>query len=244
MPVSLTHYQILEIPRTASADDIKKAYRRLALLHHPDKNPNNREEAEEKFKQIAQAYEVLTDPAKKSQYDRFGDESQAQSQAPTYNGRFGMDPFMMFGRFPGGRNPRDDLNDAFKLFERFFNSQDPFSINSTDIPSSGMFVNDPFFQDRHHRSGMMSSFLSSTSTSSYGGSMSTSSSSSTRRVGNTMVTKTEKTIQYGDGRKESTITEEIKDLSTGQVSRKVSTGPTNNQSSLTSSTKGGRLGYF
>lgn len=66
-------YEVLGVGRDASTDEIKKAYRKLALQHHPDKNPGNKE-AEEKFKEATLAYEVLTDPDKRAQYDRRGEE--------------------------------------------------------------------------------------------------------------------------------------------------------------------------
>ncbi|MHC1696982.1 MAG: DnaJ C-terminal domain-containing protein [Geobacteraceae bacterium] len=68
---SKDYYQLLELTKNASADDIKKAYRKMAVKYHPDKNPGNKE-AEETFKQISEAYAVLSDPQKKAQYDQFG----------------------------------------------------------------------------------------------------------------------------------------------------------------------------
>jgi molecular chaperone DnaJ len=65
------YYEVLGVNRDASEDDIKKAYRKLAMQHHPDRNPDN-PKAEEKFKEAKQAYEVLTDPDKRAAYDRFG----------------------------------------------------------------------------------------------------------------------------------------------------------------------------
>ena len=67
------YYEILGVPRNATGNEIKKAYRQLALQYHPDRNPGDKE-AEEKFKEAAEAYEVLRDPEKRSLYDRFGHE--------------------------------------------------------------------------------------------------------------------------------------------------------------------------
>jgi len=65
------YYEVLEISKTASLDEIKKAYRRMAMKYHPDKNPDNKE-AEDKFKEAAEAYAVLSNPDKRAQYDRYG----------------------------------------------------------------------------------------------------------------------------------------------------------------------------
>ena len=64
------YYQVLNVSRDASAEDVKKAFRRLALQYHPDRNPENVREAGEKFKEINEAYEVLGDEQKRWQYDR------------------------------------------------------------------------------------------------------------------------------------------------------------------------------
>lgn len=71
------YYEVLGVVKTADADSIKKAYRKMAMQFHPDKNPGNKE-AEEKFKEAASAYEILSDPQKRAQYDRFGHQAFGQ----------------------------------------------------------------------------------------------------------------------------------------------------------------------
>ena len=67
------YYEILNVERTATDTEIKAAYRKIAIKYHPDRNPGNKE-AEEKFKEAAEAYDVLRDPQKRQQYDQFGFE--------------------------------------------------------------------------------------------------------------------------------------------------------------------------
>ncbi len=86
------YYEVLGVRRDASLEEIKKAYRRLALKYHPDRNPGNKE-AEEKFKELAEAYSVLSDPEKRARYDRFG---HAGISATAGAGYAGFDPFSTF----------------------------------------------------------------------------------------------------------------------------------------------------
>lgn len=69
--MELDYYEILDIAKDASHGEVKKAYRKLALKWHPDKNPDQKEEAEKKFKEISEAYEVLSDKEKREIYDRY-----------------------------------------------------------------------------------------------------------------------------------------------------------------------------
>lgn len=91
------YYEVLGVDKSASADEIKKAYRKLAIKYHPDKNPGNKE-AEEKFKEAAEAYSVLSDADKKAKYDQFG-HAGVDGAGPDFSGGFG--------------NLNDILNDLF-----------------------------------------------------------------------------------------------------------------------------------
>jgi molecular chaperone DnaJ len=87
------YYEVLELGRSANEAEIKKAFRRLAVKFHPDKNPGDHE-AEEKFKEIGEAYDVLSDPEKRAAYDRYGHAAFAQGRGPGGGGFH--DPFEMF----------------------------------------------------------------------------------------------------------------------------------------------------
>lgn len=97
------YYEVLGVERSATEDEIKKAYRKLALKYHPDRNPGDKE-AEEKFKEAAEAYDVLHDAQKRQQYDRFGFEAPGSSGFGGFSsGGFSVeDIFSMFGDVFGG----------------------------------------------------------------------------------------------------------------------------------------------
>ena len=97
------YYEVLGVSKSASEDEIKKAYRKLAVKYHPDKNPDDKE-SEEKFKEAAEAYEVLSNSQKKAQYDRFGHAGMGGAAGGGFGGQ-GMnmdDIFSQFGDIFGG----------------------------------------------------------------------------------------------------------------------------------------------
>ncbi|XP_037380151.1 dnaJ homolog subfamily B member 3 [Talpa occidentalis] len=112
------YYEVLGVPRQASAEAIKKAYRRLALKWHPDKNPENKEEAERRFKQVARAYEVLSDAGRRDVYDRCG-EAGAEGGGGRARGAPDGDPFEFVFSF----------RDPAEVFREFFGGRDPFSFD-------------------------------------------------------------------------------------------------------------------
>ncbi|MBC7384370.1 MAG: molecular chaperone DnaJ [Bacteroidia bacterium] len=103
------YYEILGLGRNAASDEIKKAYRQMAIKFHPDKNPGNKE-AEDKFKEAAEAYEILSNEEKKVRYDRFGHQAMGANGGGHSNGMNMDDIFSQFGDVFGEGNP----------FESFF----------------------------------------------------------------------------------------------------------------------------
>jgi DnaJ-class molecular chaperone len=125
------YYQLLGVAKTASADEIKKAYRKLALEYHPDRNKSK--EAEEKFKEINRAYEVLGDPQKKQQYDQFGSsafEGGAGGPGGPFGGFGGRQGPFTYSYSTGGDGAGFDFGggftDPFEIFEQFFGGGSPF----------------------------------------------------------------------------------------------------------------------
>lgn len=104
--VQKDYYKVLGVEKNATPEDIKKAYRKLAMKWHPDKNPNNKEEAEHKFKDIGEAYSVLSDEKKRKTYDQFG---TTKPQNAEFSGNFGDFQQNAF-----------TANQAEQIFQQFF----------------------------------------------------------------------------------------------------------------------------
>ncbi len=101
------YYEILGVGKNASADEIKKSYRKVAMQHHPDRNPGDKA-SEEKFKEAAEAYEILSDPDKRAQYDRFGHSAFSPGRGGGSHGMNMEDIFSQFGDIFG-----DDMFGSF-----------------------------------------------------------------------------------------------------------------------------------
>lgn len=120
------YYEILNLERDVSEDGIKKAYRRAAMQWHPDRNPGIREEAEEKFKEVTEAYSVLIDPQKRAAYDRYGhaglgaepagfDQSIFSDFSDIFGDFFGFEDLFGFGSQPGSRRRGNDIRYDLEL---------------------------------------------------------------------------------------------------------------------------------
>lgn len=125
MATKRDYYDILGVKKDATKADIKSAYRKAALKWHPDKNQDNKKEAEAKFKEINEAYQVVSDPAKRQKYDQFGHAAFDPSSGMGGNPFAGGNPFGGGGHtytYSGGSNPFEnaDFGDPFDIFEQFF----------------------------------------------------------------------------------------------------------------------------
>jgi DnaJ-class molecular chaperone len=109
--MSRDFYAILGVPKGADAETLKKAYRKLALRWHPDKNPDNPEEAQTKFQEISEAYSVLSDPDKRAAYDRYGEDGIDRGPSPAASARPARGVFRTFFGSPFGAFFGDGIDD-------------------------------------------------------------------------------------------------------------------------------------
>lgn len=136
------YYRVLGVSESASGDEIKKAYRRLAKKHHPDANPSSRKSSEERFKEISEAYEVLSDPQKRRQYD----------EIRRYGGNVPFEEILRGGNRPGRgvRVEHGDAGELGDLFERLFRGGLRWGAGSGGAVEEEEVVeeNDGFFRRR------------------------------------------------------------------------------------------------
>ncbi|KAJ1172909.1 hypothetical protein NDU88_004751 [Pleurodeles waltl] len=149
------YYKILGLARGATEEDIKKAYRKQALRYHPDKNKEAG--AEDRFKEIAEAYDVLSDPKKREIFDKYGEEGlkgggggggPGGPNGPSFSYTFHGDPHAMFSEFFGGRNPFDTFFSA-RNGDEDMDVDDPFA--SFGMGGMGGFGNMGFPRARQGR---------------------------------------------------------------------------------------------
>jgi len=155
------YYEILGVPRTATEDDIRKGYRRQVLRWHPDKNPDNKEAAEERFKLVSEAYEVLSNKDKREIYDRYGKEGlsacprredgEFAANFETFTSQVFRNPEEVFREFFGSTSYDDIFNIAFQTFASFHDFTDTENPSSrsnrrrnTDFFQVDSFNEDPF----------------------------------------------------------------------------------------------------
>uniref|UniRef100_A0A7S1ID67 J domain-containing protein n=1 Tax=Eutreptiella gymnastica TaxID=73025 RepID=A0A7S1ID67_9EUGL len=136
------YYKVLGVSRDAEENDINRAYKKLALKYHPDKNPDNREKAEENFKKVSEAYDVLSDAKKRKAYDQFGKQGLQGGMGEGGMGGFGGGPGMSF-------------TNAEDIFRQFFGGGSPFAFGDDD---DGPFGGMPFGMGGMGGKGMRFSF--------------------------------------------------------------------------------------
>lgn len=155
MAAKSDYYDILGVTKGASAEELKKAYRKQALEWHPDRHKDDKEAAEKRFKEINEAYQVLSDPQKKAAYDQYGHEAFAPGGGFRGAGGFpgGSGPFSQaqggrWGPFTytytstGGGSPFEgfDFSDPFDIFEQFFGGSSFSANRGRQIPRYGISI--------------------------------------------------------------------------------------------------------
>eukprot|EP00668_Euglena_longa_P034363 GGOE01044163.1.p2 GENE.GGOE01044163.1~~GGOE01044163.1.p2 ORF type:complete len:330 (-),score=119.69 GGOE01044163.1:263-1252(-) len=137
------YYATLGISKDATEEEIKKAYRKLAMKYHPDKNPDDAEAAEKKFKLVSEAYEVLSDPEKRKVYDKYGEEGlKGGIPAGAETGA---------GGFPGAGGAKFTFHssDPRDIFRQFFGGSSPFDLGGENVAFQFGGFDSPFSSPSH-----------------------------------------------------------------------------------------------
>lgn len=222
--VKKCYYEVLGVVKPSNEDEIRKAYKKLALKWHPDKNPDNAKAAEEKFKEIGEAYACLSDKDKKAVYDKYGHEGLMPGGERTPGGRYEPGRWSDFSGFSYG-SANDIFNNLFK--SGFFGDDDDFfaghfkssplnrnrGANSQNSSPFGAFGrgfgfgdNDDFFS----KNSMFSNFSSGTGGGGFAGVSKSKSTSTVIKDGKRVVTEKTTTVS-ADGNKTVEIKEIISD---------------------------------
>ena len=209
------YYEVLGVSKEASEEEIRKAYKKLAIKWHPDKNPDNKEEAEERFKEISEAYSVLSDPEKKREYD-------TQGMSFTGFDFEGFDPFAMFENFFGHFGKHKKGKHGFGFGFGFDDDDDDFF--SGGFGHMGNFAhNDDFGHIGNFRGEFEHDDF-------FGGGFGqgTSVKKTTQIINGKKITKTETTTVDSNGNKKTVVKEETGD---GQVKEYLLEGGNENNES-------------
>lgn len=146
MTTTRDYYDILGVTKSATDAELKSAYRKMALKWHPDRNQDKKEEAEKQFKEINEAYQVLSDKQKRQMYDQFGHAAFEQGGGGAAGGnpfaggfRQGGGPFTWtYTSSGGGQGPEMDFGDPFEIFEQFFGGG--FGFNQARRPRYSLSI--------------------------------------------------------------------------------------------------------
>lgn len=191
------YYEVLGVEKTVQTDQIKKAYKKLAMKWHPDKNPNNMEEATQKFREISEAYEVLSDPDKRKNYDRYGHDAPEMRGFSGFSFADADSVFENFFRTAGFDNEEDE--DFFSaIFGRRGKNGKKNGFGGFGF---SMFDDDDFFRGGF---GGMRGFSDDFGSFGSGGGMSKSVSTTTKVINGKSVTTTKTKIVKPDGSQEIT----------------------------------------
>lgn len=133
MAAKSDYYDILGVSKTATQEEIKKAYRKQALEWHPDRHKDDKEVAEKRFKEVNEAYQILSDTQKRSAYDQYGHAAFTPGGGSPFSGGFSgqgspFSSYTYYSNGEGGGNPFAgfDFGDPFDIFEQFFGGGSPF----------------------------------------------------------------------------------------------------------------------
>jgi DnaJ-class molecular chaperone len=152
MPQQKDYYKALGVPESISADELKKVYRKLAVKYHPDKNPTNAKQSEAKFKEISEAYYVLSDEKRRAQYDQM--RKFGGAQASNFAGAQGFNFEDLLRQYSSGGRARSGGGGRYSAFSDIFGDLfsggggggSPFRVYSSGSPQQGFYENEDEYE--------------------------------------------------------------------------------------------------